>query len=308
MNADSMPVILARWIKDEDGQTYLENQKLRVKLNPKRIEEIYALYRLANGYRSIAEICSNVSQAYALSFFNQLTDVGMCFASTSLAMYGHQAGNFPDPLRPKLTSNEVEGLQRLEPDQEGIRIPTNDTIYSERVSCRLFDESPIPWLELEKILLSSYGITGKGEGFLRRPIPSAGAMFPLKHEIFVLRSDIPAAHYRWAMNENALIRCADLDLDSLKEVFFEDAWMAAALVHVIGFDIRRSLKKYSSRAYRFAILEAGHAAQNAIGAAVDQGIGNWEYGGYDDVKLEKICGLTNSTSGVATVLFYGGRK
>ncbi|MEO7617653.1 MAG: nitroreductase family protein [Candidatus Saccharibacteria bacterium] len=308
MDANSKPVILARWIKDEDGRTFLENQSMRVRLDSSFLDDVYALYTQANGSKTVHELCTSDRFQETLGFLRQLEQIGLCFESTSLTMYGHRAGNFPDVFRPDLTQDEVFKLQQLDQDPGGIKLPASKNADSVRKTCREFNGSSICWSDLETILLSAYGITGSADSFMRRTVPSAGAMFPLQHDIFVLKSDIPNAHYRWAKHENSLIRVGQSNEKSLKTVFFEDAWIEAAVVHVIGFDITRSAAKYSSRAHRFAILEAGHSAQNAINTATNRGIGSWEYGGYDDEKLEAICGLDSPTSGIATVLFYGGQQ
>jgi SagB-type dehydrogenase family enzyme len=129
-------------------------------------------------------------------------------------------------------------------------------------------------------------------------------MYPLQHDLVILNcEELEPGHYQMARHSNSLYRI-DSNVD-LSGCMFEQSWREAAAIHIISFDVERSAKKYASRAHRFAILEAGHAAQNAIYRATAMEVGSWEYGGYFDEPLEDYCRLTAPTSGLATVIMYG---
>jgi len=170
----------------------------------------------------------------------------------------------------------------------------------------MFNEHPISLNAMSQIAFASYGLTGAWGSTTRRTIPSAGAMYPLQLDYIVRRGeDMPAGVYRWAKRTNGFIRYRQADAHNLESCFIGQEWMASAVIQIIGFDIKRSAAKYSSRAHRFALLEAGHAAQNAILKATSLGLAAWEYGGYNDAAMMKLVELDGPTCGIATVLFYG---
>ncbi|HSW81311.1 MAG TPA: SagB/ThcOx family dehydrogenase [Candidatus Saccharimonas sp.] len=171
---------------------------------------------------------------------------------------------------------------------------------------RAFNERPISLNEMSQIAFASYGLTEAWGNIARRTVPSAGAMYPLQLDYVVRRGEgMLAGVYRWAKQANGFIRYREVDDHMLEACFIGQEWMTSAVIQVISFDIARSAAKYSSRAHRFALLEAGHAAQNAILKATSLGLAAWEYGGYNDAAMMKLVELDDPTCGVATVLFYG---
>jgi SagB-type dehydrogenase family enzyme len=74
---------------------------------------------------------------------------------------------------------------------------------------------------------------------------------------------------------------------------------------VLGADIRLSARAYGSRAMRFALLEAGHAAQNVMLTATEMGLATLEWGGFDDAAMRHSLAIDDNSGFVATVVLVG---
>lgn len=306
MDATTRPVIVARWIT-EDGRSYLETESSRISINKEKELLIQRIYQLANGRITIESMArKELEVAELVEFFNELEQAGVAFPAQMLAMYGHKVANYPDPLRLIPDGNRIEQLMCLPQDSYGEVQPISSLppkVLTNRETIRQFSPRELPRSFFEQIVADSYTVVGV-DG--RRTVPSAGAMYPLQHDFVVFRVyDIEPGHYRLARQQNGLIRIGGYSWEKLEECLFPESYREAAVFHAISFDITRSCEKYSSRAYRFALVEAGHAAQNCLSAATSLGIGSWEYGGYRDHELEQFCDLDSNSSGIATTIFYG---
>jgi SagB-type dehydrogenase family enzyme len=71
----------------------------------------------------------------------------------------------------------------------------------------------------------------------------------------------------------------------------QTAVAAAAAVIVVAAVYRRSAGKYGARAERYAVLEAGHAAQNILLEAVALGLAAVPVGAFDDAAVKRALAL-----------------
>ena len=150
---------------------------------------------------------------------------------------------------------------------------------------------PVRLRDLATLLAASYAAAPRGRG-LRRPVPSAGALYPL--EVYVVAPAVTGVepgvyHYDPFHRRLALLgslRFADLR-ESLVDPTLADG--AAALLVVTGV-FWRSRFKYGARGYRFTLLEAGHLVQNAVLASTDLELHALPLGGFHDVLLDRLVG------------------
>ena len=63
--------------------------------------------------------------------------------------------------------------------------------------------------------------------------------------------------------------------------------------------------KYGARGYRFALLEAGHQAENICLMAVQLGLDSLCIGGFHDMSLNTILGIDGNVMLLFTVLLSG---
>jgi SagB-type dehydrogenase family enzyme len=158
-----------------------------------------------------------------------------------------------------------------------------------RRSCRQYSGAAVGLNALSELLYYGAGISD-ADGF-RRCVPSAGGLYPL--EIYMLSLNVqglPAGAYHYDVRSHALTELAQ---DQFRErltnvLFITEAVQKASAVLVITGVFGRSKIKYGERAYRFALLEAGHAMQNICLVATATGLGTCPVGGFIDDGLNDI--------------------
>lgn len=146
---------------------------------------------------------------------------------------------------------------------------------NQRVSVREFADTSIPYEKLATLLR-----TGLGKRRTRRGYPSAGARFQVETYLFNFSNDQPVQGiHHFNVRENSLELLLDENVSALREdaigPFIKNAPLA--LVHTAV--LSRGEVKYGANAYRFALLEAGHMAQNIYLLSTALGIGCCASGG-----------------------------
>lgn len=159
--------------------------------------------------------------------------------------------------------------------------------------------------DVATILAATQGLAPDDGG--RRLIPSAGALYPLELYVLAVRaSTIQPAVYHYDPLDHCLERL-DGRLTDLSEALVDPtlADSASFLVVLTGV-FWRSRFKYGLRGYRFTLLEAGHAAQNALLAAAALGLGAVPLGGFYDARLDALVGADGVDESVVYALAFGG--
>lgn len=189
------------------------------------------------------------------------------------------------------------------PEPPPLEMALSDAIQARHTARQLRFRS-ISLRELTAILHYGYGqtrdLTDQGYPRCFRVVPSGGALYPL--EIYIHARAVPELqggwyHYSPATHSLQLLRAGD-DSRALADAFVQpDLLMEASLLIVITAQFARSTFKYKERGYRFALIEAGHVAQNIdlVGEALKLGVVN--IGGFLDRKLDallKLDGIAHS--------------
>lgn len=165
-----------------------------------------------------------------------------------------------------------------------------------RRSVRVFAERPLRLAELGSVLQAGYGVTGTLEHAPQelRSAPSGGALYPLELYVVVLRVDgVEPALYHYDPLRDCLERLGGESsaaaLDAVSP-YGELLRSSAAFVAITAM-FWRSRFKYGARAYRFALLEAGHVAQNMLLASTVLGLAAVPIGGFFDRDVDALLGL-----------------
>ena len=82
-------------------------------------------------------------------------------------------------------------------------------------------------------------------------------------------------------------------------------WSAAAVV-LIAAIFGRTRFKYGLRGYRFALLEAGHVAQNVLLAATALGLAAVPLGAFYDRRMDAFLGLDGVNESSLYAIALGG--
>lgn len=172
-----------------------------------------------------------------------------------------------------------------------------------RVSTRVFAKVPIDLKELTSFLTTLYGA---GE---HKFTPSAGALYSidLYLAIFAPVATLPLGIYQLIPETTELVRVtADAHLDSFSYAL-ENSELLNEYTAVVFLtaNIERVATKYSNRAYRYALIEAGHVAQNAYLHAAEAGLGVLEYGGYNDKAVATLLGVSPDEQPILSAIVFG---
>ncbi len=139
-----------------------------------------------------------------------------------------------------------------------------------------------PWSleQLASLLHHAYGTTRRNTFVpyppALRPVPSAGALFPL--EIYLHSAHVEglsAGLYHYSPKGNFLHRLGEADhSDAIRAATLYPEYVAgASLVLFVTAQFERTTWKYGNRGYRYALLEAGHVALNVSLVASALGLG-----------------------------------
>jgi SagB-type dehydrogenase family enzyme len=165
---------------------------------------------------------------------------------------------------------------------------------------------------LSTLLMFAYGVTrdNMNTPFPRpfRTVPSAGALFPLELYVQVRAVDhitVGLYHFNPVRQNLRRLRDDDLTDDIASAMAQPDVAYDASILLFITAAFERSTFKYGDRGYRFALLEAGHVAQNLDLTANALALGAMNIGGFYDRELDTVLGLDGVTQSTVYMVAIG---
>lgn len=207
------------------------------------------------------------------------------------------------------------------PDADRIALPETDpgrvaNLAEARRSVRAFRDEPMPLRDLAALLRCGYAATGpdpldSGQRLLRRPVPSAGGLYPLEIYLLVRRVEgLAPGLYHYEVIGDALERIGAQAWEADAErAFLTWSFMKhAPVILCIGAVFDRTQDKYGARGYRYILLEAGHVAQNLCLVAQEMGLSSLCVGGYRDSLLNRLFSLNESDEGIVYSVACGVAK
>lgn len=159
-------------------------------------------------------------------------------------------------------------------------------------------------LALAELATLVWALNGRCEDG-RRTIPSGGALYPL--EVYVVANRIEgvqAGVHHFDPFGHSLELLA-VDVERLPSALVDSTLASAPAVLAITGMFWRSRFKYGQRGYRFTLLEAGHALQNALLTAAALGLAALPIGGYYDALVDEILGLNGVDESTIYLLAVG---
>ena len=188
-----------------------------------------------------------------------------------------------------------------------------DILIRTRRSVRTFSSDPLPLEQLSAVLRSSYSALGPdtlqgGQRLLRRPVPSAGGLYPI--EIYALVQNVEGLksgvyHYDSVGDALEAIR-PGLWQDQAQNGFL--SWSSvqnAPVIVCIGAVFERTQEKYGPRGYRYVLLEAGHVGQNLCLSAAKRGLSTLFLGGFYDHIVNPLIGLDGQEEAIVYAAALG---
>jgi SagB-type dehydrogenase family enzyme len=141
-----------------------------------------------------------------------------------------------------------------------------------------------------------------------RAYPSGGALYPIEMLVYPLNVQLlePGFYYYQTLSHCLVPFARTQPLDSLIELLSHHPVERSGILILLFMDFARlSLGKYGEKAYRLALLEAGHIAQNYALVAAAMGCGTLPICGFDDAALSRAAGLHFPHEAVLYVLAIG---
>lgn len=196
-----------------------------------------------------------------------------------------------------------------------------DTLLQQRTTCRNFDataalDNAVFCTMLHRVFAAQAQLQIQpGSVVIKRNSPSGGGLHPVTAYLLVQRVEgVAAGLYHYHPTAHALEPLAGLDpaaADTLAlhsvaaQRYFADAPVLVVLVARFA----RSFWKYRnhSKAYRVAVLDAGHLSQNLYLSATDLGLGAFVTGAINEIEIEQALGLDPLREGVIAVCGFGAR-
>ncbi|HET7567578.1 MAG TPA: SagB/ThcOx family dehydrogenase [Gaiellaceae bacterium] len=158
---------------------------------------------------------------------------------------------------------------------------------------------------LSLLLRTAYGTASSG----RRTVPSGGALYPLDLYAVALRvRGLAPGVWQFDPIDATLARLASDPPDLAAAVPAPELVEHACVVLFLAATFWRTRFKYGQRGYRFALLEAGHAAQNVVLAAAALELTVLPLGGFYDAEVDALLGLDGVDQSVLYGLVVGGTE
>lgn len=145
-----------------------------------------------------------------------------------------------------------------------------------------------------------------------RTYPSAGAIYPIELYVFAQSIDgIAQGIYRYECYTETLVSITkeQKDIENLLNSVMAGFDIQNAHCFILFVANWRTIKeKYLARAYRLALLEAGHVAQNFCLAASANGLGSVIISSYYDKEIEDVLKLDGINESIVSMQIIGQPK
>jgi SagB-type dehydrogenase family enzyme len=222
----------------------------------------------------------------------------------------------PNPLAPLLDWGQRPGQYKVYPDVPLIPLPAlgearglslEDAIRQRR-SVRTYTGTAMTQEALSRLLFHTGGITAEQWGTGLRAAPSAGALYPIETYVLAHRVEgLASGVYHYAVQPHALtrLRIGDVRNEIVRAGILQNFLGEANVVLVLTSIFQRLRWRYRERAYRYALLEAGHIGQNVYLAATAMGMGACAVGAFNDDAVNALVGVDGVDEAALYVLAVG---
>ncbi|MGC8895069.1 MAG: SagB/ThcOx family dehydrogenase [candidate division WOR-3 bacterium] len=168
------------------------------------------------------------------------------------------------------------------------------TAIKNRRSRRELSDEGITLEELSALVYYTIGITDSSYGTSLRAAPSAGALYPTELVVAVHRVEsLEPGLYRYKPERHCLVFYKKGNIKgALPAIALNQAHAGrGACAIIISSRVQRSTGKYGQRGYRYAMIDAGAAAENLYLTAEALGLGTVAIGAFGDEALANLLGL-----------------
>lgn len=215
------------------------------------------------------------------------------------------------PYPPLETPQAGEAILLPKPDMLPVgKITVAEAINSRR-SRRKFSPQPLSQEELSWLLWATQGVQQQGDIRTVRTVPSAGGRHPFDTYLGIANvTGLKPGLYRYlALSHQLILIREDKEInDLIAAICLEQKWIAGAAVTFLWIAVPyRSAWRYSERAWRYLLLDAGHVCQNLYLACEAIDAGCCAVNAFDDDALNQYLDL-DGKSRFAIYLAPAGHK
>ena len=237
-------------------------------------------------------------------------DLGILYHRWSRPTYfGGLVKSFAPILQPPLYKRYPEAaVIPLPPAGEAAQMPVHQAIRQRR-SRRGFSDRPMTLQDFADVLYLAAGETDRTDrSWPFRAFPSSGALYPTETYVGVhaVQGLAPGLyHYQPAAHGLARVRAGDQSAALMRAALDQEMVASAGAVIVLASYFDRAAWKYKDRAYRYALLEAGHIGQNLYLAAEALGLGCCAIGAFFDDDLNALAGIDGTKEAAVYMVVVG---
>lgn len=188
-----------------------------------------------------------------------------------------------------MAETKVQPIKLSQPRTRG-SVSIEEALLKRR-SVRSYTGVPLSIEELSQLLWAAQGMSHP-RGY--RTAPSAGALYPL--ELLVAAGRVGALSpgvYRYDPHRHEIVlhREGDRRANLRRAALDQSAVGNAPAVLIFCAVYERTTRKYGERGVRYAMMEAGHAAQNVHLQVVSLGLGTVLIGAFRDDQVKSVLEL-----------------
>jgi len=284
-------------------------------------ELLRLLLKECDGYKSLEEVISSViSQGEYQE--DEVEEVIQAFLEHQILVDAHEyyqlfhlASGHPIMFLRDHTEDELVAMLKVpsflvQPPQ--VKQTLLENLLERRESTRKFSGEPLTKEEILRLGWATYGKISRSSKFPESTIgvgtvPSAGALYPLKLFVIMVNATSSLKKGIYRLGPEGISFIAHFEFEKITQIIRgNDIQLEkAGVIIVIVCNFQQTTQKYSNSGYRYALLEAGHAAQNAYLWCTEQDLGIVEVGGFDDEELARMLRLSYPKQAPLTVLVIG---
>jgi len=188
-----------------------------------------------------------------------------------------------------MAETKVQPIKLSQPRTRG-SVSIEEALLKRR-SVRSYTGVPLSIGELSQLLWAAQGMSHP-RGY--RTAPSAGALYPLELLVAVGRvGALSPGVYRYDPHRHEIVlhRQGDMRANLRHAALDQSAVGNAPAVLIFCAVYERTTRKYGERGVRYAMMEAGHAAQNVHLQVVGLGLGTVLIGAFRDDQVKSVLEL-----------------
>lgn len=279
---------------------------------------LHALLKQCDGRTGHADIVAHLEQSWAANdlkaFMAALEQEGVLTDANTVFARLWEFVKLPRRLGGETSAPAIEALTQqahddIASERPGMTYhPVEQTpfkaLLDRRASTRSFGRETVSLSQIVGMLGAAYGVGAAGH----RAVPSAGGLYPLQIHLLNLRDtgELLRGIYRTHFLHDGRVGLAFVSPIASEYLC---AWLDPTLVReahgvfVISGNMPRTAAKYGNRAALLVPLEAGHAAQNILLAAVQAKLGAVELGGFIENTLAPMLRLAPEITPLLTLAF-----